>query len=55
MEPRIDYRTVAPGAMQAMGRLEVYARRGGESAATLSADCLTRDVALCRYRPLARA
>ena len=29
MEPRIDYRTVAPGAMQAMGRLEAYARQSG--------------------------
>jgi len=29
MEPRIVYRTVAPGAMQAMGGLETYARHSG--------------------------
>ena len=29
MEPRIDYRTAAPGAMQAMRGLETYVRQSG--------------------------
>ena len=29
MEPRIDYQRVAPGALQAMSRVEPYARDSG--------------------------